>query len=199
MRIGTVVLLVAATMLVAASAAHAFNGKRRGFILGFGVGGGLTSFTQTLTVPAYGYDETSGRENEFSIATDFKIGGGFNEQFLLYYVNRVSWFSIENVFEEDVTIANSVGLVGVSYYFQQTAPSPYLLGLVGVSMWDAPFESGASSQTGFGIGGGVGWEFSRHWSLEATINWGLPRDKESGIEVKTNAFSVLVTINGLAY
>jgi opacity protein-like surface antigen len=194
--------------LLVAAPVHAFDGQRGGFVLGFGVGPAVTSYTQTL----YAADGTemwaSDRENQFGIGTDLKIGGGIGRRLLLYYINRVSWFTLD--VGHDAIFANSVGLVGLSYYFQDESPALYVLGLVGLSTWDAPFEENWDAQVGFGLGAGLGWEFSRHWSLEATFNWGNPGGEEfpatdeygnlvGSLELETNPVSILITVNGLAY
>lgn len=197
------VLAVIATILLLAVAAHAFDGSRKGFILGFGVGPGYTSFTQTVEIPAIDFDETSDRENSFSFATDFKIGGGITDQFLLYYVNRVTWFGMENALDENVTIANGIGGVGVSYYIQTTAPSLYFLGSIGLSTWMTPFEDEIGNWLGFGVSGGVGYEFAAHWGVEATVNYGNPKDEETEdgrtMEASTSALAFAVIVYGLAY
>ena len=156
---GIVTLLVLTAVIVTATSVYAFDGERKGFILGFGIGPGYTNFSQEIN----GLELDS--EGKVSIATDFKIGYGFNEQFLLYYENRLSWFNLtvideayydpwadELTFTEtDVTIAHGIGLVGMSYYFQTEAPSFYILGSVGVSTWSAPFETNSDTSVGFGI------------------------------------------------
>jgi hypothetical protein len=182
-------------MLTSATPTHAFDGERKGFVLGFSAGASVTSFTQTLSGTFQG--ETD-RENKFGFGTSFRIGGAFNEQFMFYYVNNVAWFSLENALGETVTIANGVGLIGVSYYLQPTPGGWYLLGVIGVSTWDAVFEN-SSASTGFGLGGGVGWEFAPHWSVEAVAEWGKPSDSEAGVDLETNAVSILVMIAGTAY
>jgi hypothetical protein len=173
-----VVIIVLAS---ANSAVFAFNGERGGFILGFGAGPSMTSYS-------YNHDYyDSDRRNEFGLGTDFKIGGGFNNQFLLYYVNRVAWFK-----PGDATIAHTVGLLGASYYLKTEAPAWYFVAAVGVSAWDKPFETYSSqSDSGLGLTGGAGYEFSRHWSIEATLNWG-------NLDY-VDAISVMVTVFGLAY
>ncbi len=151
-------LMVMTVLLATVTASKAFDGNRKGFMLGFGAGGSITSFTQTLSGLGAPFDGTSDRENSFGFATSFKIGAGFNEQFMLYYVNNLAWFSLDNVLGETVTIGNGVGLIGVSYYLQPEKPSMYILGLIGLATWDAIFESDSSASTGFGLGGGFGWE-----------------------------------------
>jgi len=193
-----IIPLVAVVLFLGADAASAFDGDRKGFILGFGVGPSLTSIKQTVSGTGL-FDGTSDRENKFGLGTSFRIGGAFNEQWMLYYANNVAWFGIENVLGDDVTIASSVGLVGVSYYLQPTKPSAYILGVIGVSTWDAIFEEGSSASTGFGIGGGMGWEFSPHWSFEALVEWGNPEDSDGGMKLETDAFSFMILIAATAY
>lgn len=204
---GVVMLLVLTAVIVTATSVRAFNGQRKGFMLGFGIGPGYTNFSQEADGPE------SESEGKAAIVTDFKIGGGFNEQFLLYYENRVSWFKMKVVdefwydpftdelryTETDVTIAHGIGLVGMSYYFKTEVPSFYVLGSIGVSTWSAPFESDSDTWVGFGISGGAGYEFAKHWSVEGTLNWGNPTTDILGTDVTTKAFSVLFTISGLAY
>ncbi len=192
-------LLILIAIAVMTTSAEAFNGERKGFLLGFGVGPGWSSFQGDVE----GY-ETGDRESKFAIGTDFKIGAGINDQLLIYYVNRVAWFKSSSVtsdslLQEDVTIASSVGLVGISYYFKTEAPAWYVVGAIGVSTWSAPLESDSETFTGFGVTGGIGYEFTKHWSLEATVNWGKPSKTIQATEVEVNAISVLVTFMGLAF
>jgi len=187
--------LALAVLLASSTSASAFDNQLKGFILGVGVGGSWTSYTQEIT--GLGPPITTDRENSFGFATDFKIGAGLNDQWLIYYVNRGSWFSLDNVLGETVTIFNSVGLIGASY-FVTPASNTYVMALVGMATWSAPFED-SSAQLGFGLGAGVGYEFKEHWAVETTLNWGLPEDSESGVKVSTNAFALMVMITGLAY
>ena len=179
---------------------HAFDGKRKGFILGFGFGPSVTSFTQTLTGKVMNpetmnyesFDITSDRTNHVSLATDFRIGMGLSEKLLLYYAERSTWFSIP-VLDGTSIIANSVGGFGASYYLSETCPSIYIHGIVGFSTW-APLKSLGDSWAGFGVGAGVGYEFSSNWSFEGSINYGNPSKEEGGIEGTTNALSICVEI-----
>jgi hypothetical protein len=200
---GFVTVILVSILLISATSAFALDGTRKGFILSFGIGPGMTSLTSE-----YG-SQTSDRENKFAVATDFKIGGGISEQFTIYYINRVSWLSFETeictydfftgtiscVKGDNITIAHAIGLVGASYYFQPEAPSPYVLGSVGISTWSAPFEENSETWTGLGLSGGFGYEFAAHWALEATLNYGKPGENDASI----NALSVLVTVGGTLY
>lgn len=56
--------------------AHAFDGQRKGFLLGIGLGPGFTSFTQEVAVSIFGFHESvkSDRENKAGVISDLKIG-----------------------------------------------------------------------------------------------------------------------------
>ena len=156
--------------------ATAFDNKRSGFVIG-GLGGiGLTIWNQSVN----GFDTDT--ETDFSVHTDFRIGGGFNgDTSLLYFWNVVNWFSMVNVPGDDVVITSGVTALGFSYYFKPTAPSFYINAGLGISSWTAPFEEGAEYWWGFGLMGGVGYEFTRHWSMEFGFMWGNPSDEEMAI------------------
>jgi hypothetical protein len=172
----------------------AFDRQRRGFILG-GLGGvALNIWNQSI-------DDVKGdNETDFAVHTDFRIGGGFKgDKVMLYYWNVVNWFGMENVFGDNIIIANGVSGIGTSYYFKPTAPSLYINGGIGLSVWDAPLEEYGEAWYGFGAMGGLGYEFVRHWSIECGMMWGNPSITESGSKFQTNALAISLSIIGIAY
>jgi hypothetical protein len=195
MRVKGITAVALALLLVCMStSAFALDGTRKGFILGFSVGGGYQSYTVDIDVGSE--SESTERQNHAAIATDFRIGGGITEQFTLYYANRLAWFGVsDDVWVENFTAAFGVGLVGVSYYFKTTAPSWYILGTIGTATWLFPFEDDTGTAGGFGLSGGLGYEFAKHWAFEGTVNWGQPKDDPLTI----NALAVLFTIGGTWY
>jgi hypothetical protein len=52
---------------------------------------------------------------------------------------------------------------------------------------------------GIGLFAGGGYEFSRHVNIEGYLCWGKPKREEFGIEASSNALSLMLTINALAY
>jgi hypothetical protein len=184
--------------------AQAWDQQRKGFLLGFGVGPGFTSYTQTVAVSGGSSGGTvsfeSDRENSVGVMTDFKIGYAPDNSWAIYYTSKVSWFGMENALGNNVTIANGLGAAGVTYWFQPQAPSPFVAGGIGFSTWSLPFEDPApDSWIGPGFFAGGGYEFSRHWSVEGYLSWGKPKDTIWGIEVSSNALSFMLTLNWLGY
>jgi hypothetical protein len=199
-------VLIVVLLLLTSTIVSAFDGNRKGFILGFGIGPGYTSYTETLE---FGNSSASGDESGMSIDTDFKIGYAPSELLQIYWMSKVAWFSQEVVVtdifgnilaQEDFMVSSGIGGIGVSYYFQPLTPSPYILGGLGISIWDYPFEEGTSAMTGFGMTFGGGYEFSRHWSVEGVLTYGQSKDDIGfGITHKYDVLSIKFTINGLLY
>ncbi|UCB53256.1 MAG: hypothetical protein JSV10_04025 [Candidatus Zixiibacteriota bacterium] len=197
-------VLAGIILLSLASSAHAWDGQRQGFLLGFGIGPGFTSYTQTVAAsdPSWGGTVSfeSDRENKAGVMTDFKIGYAPENSWAIYYTSKVSWFVMKNALGDNVTIANGLGAVAACYWFQPQYPSPFVAGGVGFSTWSVPFEDPApDSWIGPGFFAGGGYEFSRNISVEGYLSLGSPRDTESGIEVKSDTFSFMVTLNWLGY
>jgi hypothetical protein len=196
-------------LVAAALPAHAFDGRRSGFLMGFGVGPVLTTgYARTLTRADGSEIWSKDAGSDFGLVTDFRIGAGIGDRFLLYYLGRVSVFTFDLGY--DAAFLNTMSRVAASYYFRDGSPSFYVLGNVGVSSWTVFFEGDWDTPAGLGAGAGVGWEFSRHWSLEAAVNWGESTDDEvpppgwfshdpSNLNVETAAWSFLITFNGLVY
>lgn len=192
----TACFVVSFFLILVSSTAVPFDGSRKGFILGGSVGGGFDSFTQTLE---FGGEElTFDRETKGAFLSDFMIGLGISEQVLLYYSNRLAWFGLTNALDQRVTISNGVSGIGISYYLNSEG-NTFVTSSVGLSLWDTPFESDSSTWTGFGLSGGIGYEFSPHWSVLALLLLGNPSDSELGVTATANSMAFGVVISGIAY
>jgi opacity protein-like surface antigen len=185
-------------LLGLSTTALAFDGKRKGFTLGGGLGGGFTSFKQEFALPLLPTVQSE-TESKGAFVTDLRIGYGPSEQLDICYVNKVSWFAMTNVLNESVTIVNSTGGLGLTYYFAPQAPSVYLLGLIGLSTWAAPFESNSDTWVGFGVGGGIGYEFVPHWAVEGSLSYGNPQTSSGPLTLTTKATSLRLSLNVLGY
>jgi len=198
MKKGIFTAIVLLTFVWSANPAFSFDGKRKGFILGGGLGFNMTSYTQT--VEAFGFEETSDRENKGAISTSFKIGFAPNEQTEIYYSSKVSWFGMENALGNDVTIAFGMGGIGITHSLKTVPPTYFVTGGIGFSSWSLPFEDNApDTWLGLGVYGGGGYEFSRHYNVEFVICYGNPSDSEGGVEARTNGLIFKLTVNALAY
>ena len=193
----SLLLVVFVVILCATTAAREFDGERQGPIVGAGIGAGLASYTQEVS---YGsFSETSDRENELAIMSDVKIGYAPNDVTQIYLMTKFSWFGMENALGDDVTIEQGICGLGVTYFFQPTAPSAFVSGGIGVSTWTVPFEVYADAWYGVGVSAGAGYEFAPHWYIEGNVCWGNPSTEESGFDFSTNALSAKLTLNWIGY
>jgi hypothetical protein len=157
--------ILAAVLLLAPATADAFDGNRKGFLLGFGVGGGALSLTRDLKLADLP-DRTFDRKTSFAISTNLKVGWGITDRLLVYYLAEVAWFQHDDMFIYDdprtefkeifwvfeglgdppfvaptkqIWIATGLAGLGVTYYLGKDSPY-YVIAAGGMSTWTAPFE-----------------------------------------------------------
>ena len=156
--------------------------ERKGFIIGFGIGAGVTTHTS-------GFNEfTSDRETEVGFATDFKIGAQVSQSVQVYYLGRTNWFTPSG---SDL-VAAGISALGVTYVFP-SAPE-HLSGGIGFATW-LEFNLSGGDFAGLGLTGGVGWEFADLWLLDFAVTYGMPG--ESSFDV--NMFQARAGISILSH
>ncbi|KAA0230733.1 hypothetical protein EDS67_07485 [candidate division KSB1 bacterium] len=204
-RYAFILALISGMMVSFTNSSFAWDGQRKGFIIGIGAGGGLATYKPYTTFSDFGSnpDSEMNRENKFALMTDFKIGYAPSNQVALFWMSKVAWFGHTNEFadgsSQSYTFASGVGGLGVAYYFQPQGPSPYLTAGLGFSTFSAPFERDFDGLFGSGLALGAGYEFSNHWSVEGNFTWGSPNEEYFGDEVGIKTWAARVTINVLGY
>ena len=194
MKIRAVILTIVLVLLLA-TATWAFDGKREGFILGGGLGLGVTTYKYELG------SQKRDREDNGAFATDFKIGYSPNAKLQVYYFTKSTWFKADYAFYDDETILSSVGGLGITINMKNEAPTFYVSGGLGYSEWTFLFEEYAPPHmTGFGIFGGAGYEFSRHYNFGLDLTYGTPTHNYNHYgKSSVNPVSIKLTLNALAY
>lgn len=173
--------------------ASAWDGQRKGFILGLGLGPGFISFSQTI-------DDSATRENRGVFATDFKIGYAFNHRVLLYFNRRDAYFRAPDESDGRVMAVSNISALAASYYFQPEAPSFFAAGGIGISAWRTPFASEHKNRYGVGFCVGGGYEFSRNFSVDISLvgsNAINPVEEEMDVSYQTAA--LILTLNVMGY
>ena len=192
----TVLLVIALLTFGLISDADAFDGNRRGFIIGLGLGVGVTSFTYSIKESGWGL--TLDRERKLGLQTNFRIGYAPNEFFQIYFVNKVSYYGMEKNFNNHVSIAHGVSGLGLTIYLQPVAPSYFITGVIGLSTWSTLFEN-SPELYGEGFAFGFGYEFVRHWSIEVSVSQCDPSRTEFGRIESCSALTFRVSVNVLEY
>ncbi|MBN2829449.1 MAG: hypothetical protein JXR56_03895 [Candidatus Cloacimonetes bacterium] len=189
-------------LIVTMTTLFAFDGKKKGFLLGFGVGAAGVSYSQTIE--GEGDSITSDTEEKGAFATDFKIGYAPSNNLEIYYTNQVAWFTMHNALDDDTTIVDGVTAVGASYFLSQSPtdptfkPSPFISFGLGLSSWSSMNNDG-NAWTGVGYFLGVGYEFSKHNRISLNLFGNNPSIEESGVTFTTNSKAFLLTYSLMAY
>ena len=157
--------------------------QRSGFIIGFGIGGGVT----TYTISRGGLPD-SDRETEVGFATDFKIGAQVSQSVQIYYLGRTNWFTRSG----SNLVAAGISALGVTYVLP-SAPV-YLSGGIGLATW-IELDLYGDALAGFGLTGGVGWEFADLWLLDIAVTYGMPQESYRDL----NMFQARIGISILSH
>lgn len=216
-------LCVALLMLTVSS--EAFDGQRKGFVLG--VGAGL----------AASYISSENSLEERSIwragpgASSF-IGYAPDNTTVVFFGGKAAWSYLERIsnkyesyfdtMEEDsfkglmATFGSPIilpflwivgthatfGFVGVTHYLNENAPSFFVEGTIGLGI--VPDELSERVCGGFGISAAGGYEFSPHYSIRCDLLYGSASGSYSnsgvfGYKDKTQALSVMLSVSAMAY
>jgi hypothetical protein len=190
-------LLITVVLILTVVECFAWDGQRQGFILGVGVGPGYTTYKQRLEYG--GESQTSDNENSLSLTTPFRIGYAPSDQLMIILHANASWFGMDNANGEHVTILSELDAISIAYFINSSPPyKTYLTGGIGFSSWSAPFEDSESS-SGFGLLGGIGYEFNPHWDALFSLCWSNPSYDELGIELTTYPVTISLTVNWTGY
>ena len=140
-------LFVGLACFLLISTAGRVEAQRSGFIIGFGVGPGLTA---------------GDVDSKVGIATDLKIGGMVGRSLQLYYTAKSNL-----LFYDGDPEASGVSGLGATYAWDSGFN---VNGTVGLATW-LDFDNGTSN--GFGAGAGVGYEFADRWIFNVGGTFGV--------------------------
>ena len=166
----------------------AFDGQRRGFIFGGGLGGAF--------VPnQFSGKSTIGRtERKAAFLAELKIGYALTNSTEIYYVSKSSWWVEDERFNSNTILLLWFAAIGMSKYLSSSETGFFFKAGIGLSVLKA-LENSVDSLHGWGFFAGVGYELAKHWSTEIELLYsGL---EESGINL--DSYAVRVTLNFLQY
>jgi|GEM_PF-1058205 len=180
--------LVASVLCVGALVpAQAFDGQRRGFLLG--LAGGL----HTSQGDESGDGFVDFQDSTAGLSLRLMLGGGLTERFTLYAIRDVNLDSDDAAF----------GLFGLGshYYFRADGPSAFLHGALGVG--DVAFDEGNrrdddddydyDAAYGYGVMVGGGYAFSQGFHVDGSLMLvGVTDDENFARDVDYDYVSVRV-------
>ncbi len=167
--------------LCVSSFGMAFENYRQGFIIG-GLGGIAVNTWKEFNRK----DIIIDKRNSIALHIGYRIGGGFKgEKFMIYQWVVMNLFGGWNYdYKDSYLTIIGIGGLGVSYYFKPTSPSLYINSGIGGTIWD--FRA-----LGVGAMGGIGYEFTRHWSVECGVVVGAPMGWDFRIEFLAISLSIV--------
>ena len=180
MRPKAYVMFLAALAVLSADLS-AFDGLRKGFILGGGVGAGGLFYREHFG------DFENFEFDRFSLATNFKIGYAPSNTLEIYYINYLSWFGYYGS-----TYYIGVTGLGLTKYLSKEGKGLFLHGGAGLSVFQR-LSAGANAETGFGLIGGIGYDIAKHWSIQGDIIY------TSMMSGQVTSVGARLTVNILAF
>jgi len=190
--------LIIAGIVLLSTQVFSWDGRRSGFILGFGLGSGYTTYN--YKVEENGQKHTTSRESSLGPAYIFKLGYAPEDNFLIFFMDNNTLFTGKDMNGDNIKTSSDFTGAAVSYYFSDRIPSFYLTGGFGGASWNNGFFSCKESE-GIGIGllFGAGYEFTKHWSGEVNLSYGMPVYSKDNARVTNKFFSVNAGITLLAF
>ena len=194
--IKNLIITYALVFVFAAVEAYAIDGQRKGFILGGGIGGGVLSNKFTL-------GSSSNTASQEAILTEFKIGFAPSHTLEIYYNNKgYFWrdtFFEGSFFEEKGTAVLMLNAVGATKYLGTSGTGLFVSAGLGPAIFDS-FRLDVDPAIGFGVFGGVGYEFSKHWSLQTELMYlNIKGADISDPDSDLDSFGIRVSLNFLTY
>lgn len=179
-------IITLTVIVISTSEVIAFDGDRKGFILGFGVGAGYLEIDQIIHRQGESIYTTNG------LHTNFKIGTGITNKIILYYTGKqLQWFADEGGF------LLLYPAIGCSYYLEEETPSFLFLiglGIIVGSVDDDLINTELCPYLG------LGYEFNKNINAEAGFT--LARGPINEIVIPNNAselWTFTFSINYLGY
>ncbi len=163
------------------SSAMAFDGQRKGFVLGGGIGvspsAGIHSDAVLFSLPGGGTIVDEFDESKAGPAANLMIGYAWDEfNMLVFEVNAAS-FTSDILLDDGGNEAEvSLGFVGASWYhyFGPAGHTPFIN--LGLGSFAFQIEDNDNIDPGFGGQGGVGYEFARHFQVGGYVSFGQSSD-----------------------
>lgn len=161
-------MILVVVVVLCATSVFGFDGARKGFVLGGGLGFGYASVSMD--------NSNSDALTNAGGAINFLIGYAWDEQNMVVFLRDGVIYSEKTWWGGTLTLAQGFSGAGYFHYFGPVGKSFFVTGGLGLQDW-TPLESGwEANDYGFGILGGGGYEFARHFQVYGSFSFGKTSD-----------------------
>ncbi len=157
MKLRLVILSI--LLIIFASSAWGFNGERKGFVLGGGLG--FAPIVKTTL--------GSLEDNKSGVGAHLLIGHAWDDYNMIVYEGNVSVYAISGYYE-DITVGQGCDAAVWYHYFGETGKTAFTAAGIGLYRYMVDGENATDAGLAILLGGG--FEFSRHWQFGAYISFG---------------------------
>lgn len=158
MKIASKIICAAILFSATATSAHSFDGQRKGFQLGLGIGAHSTALNFSQSNSPVAVDSSK------EMAVSIQLGYGFSNTIVGFVGGKGG-----SIVVDDFGGSLAIGGIGATVYMSETSPSLYVTGLFGsgsLSMNERESEDSELRDSGKGWLAGIGYEVTDRLHLE---------------------------------
>ncbi|UCG61759.1 MAG: hypothetical protein JSV52_00265 [Candidatus Zixiibacteriota bacterium] len=190
----TRVLAVVLLVVLLASSASAFDGMRKGFVLGGGLGFAPVANTSI--------DGLEGKYEKQGLGVNFLIGYAWDERNMIVFLRdgaiysetiELTWGDV--VFRDKINMAQGFSGVGYYHYFGPVGKAFFVTAGIGFQDWMSLEEDWENPDLGAGLLFGGGYEFTRHVQVYSSVSFG----KTSDAFFDYNHAQWIITVSAVAF
>ena len=186
-----------ALLLALPLTAHAFDGRREGFMSGLGLGPRYQSIEQEWLIDG---KPSRHKNSDSAFGMALQLGYGLTDHLVLGWILDLG---SDTDADETKLLGKAVAKGNTSfeidgfsatYFFKKRAPSPFVEAVIGTARWD---DGSDNVLEGLGLAGSIGYEVRKHWMLKGTVGWGTP-SAETTIDdqvVKADVTGLVIAFN----
>ncbi|MDD4050515.1 MAG: hypothetical protein PHR28_01270 [candidate division Zixibacteria bacterium] len=182
-------ILITLSAILLASTATGFDGHRKGFVLGGGLGFAPVARWSVeesfLGHTVYGYHETKA-----GVGVNVLIGYAWDEKNMIVYEGNAAGYN-SDILKETIT----QGFDGGAWYHYFGQPGKTAFTTVGFGFYGFLPEETDHHDPGYGMLLGGGYEFARHLQVGAYLSFGVT----SADDIDYHHTSLSVLVSGVAF